>query len=282
MNRIDKTLTERLANNKKILSPYITAGDPNPELTVPLMHKLVEAGADILEIGIPFSDPMAEGPVIQAAMERALIHNVDCDVVFAMVEKFRQRDKHTPIVLMGYLNPIEQYGYKEFGLRAREVGVDGTIIVDLPPEESEFVAPIWNAHGLYGIYLCSPTTSDERMVMINSYAKGYLYYVSLKGVTGSSDFDEKKVQYLYEYRKSQTKLPLMVGFGIKTAAMAAEVSQFADGVIIGAALVSRVFEAYNSVGGDPLDAGASLIHDMRLAMDKPKFIPKVDKNGKKL
>ncbi|MBA2651817.1 MAG: tryptophan synthase subunit alpha [Tatlockia sp.] len=273
MNRIDKKLSDCLANNKKILSPYITAGDPNPKLTVPLMHKLVEAGADILELGIPFSDPMAEGPVIQEAMERALLHNVGCDDVFAMVEEFREGDKHTPIILMGYLNPLEQYGYKQFSQRAKQAGVDGTIIVDLPPEESEAVAPIWQAEDLYGIYLCSPTTSDERMVMINRYAKGYLYYVSLKGVTGSNDFEREKVQELYQYRKSQTHLPLMVGFGIKTAALAADVAQFADGVIVGAALVGRVFEAYKT-SGDPLEAGASLIKEMRLAMDSTKIHPK--------
>ncbi|MBA2710584.1 MAG: tryptophan synthase subunit alpha [Tatlockia sp.] len=267
MNRIDKKITERLASNKKILSPYITAGDPTPELTVPLMHKLVKAGADILELGIPFSDPMAEGPTIQAAMERALAHNVDIDLVFNMVEEFRKKDTETPIVLMGYLNPIEQYGYKEFGLKANHLGVDGTIIVDLPPEESKELSAIWSAQGLHGIYLCSPTTSDERMVMINKYASGYLYYVSLKGVTGSSDFDKKKVQHLYEFRKSQTTLPMFVGFGIKTAAMAADVAEFADGVIVGAALVSRIFEAYN-LAGDPLEAGASLIEDMRKAMDQ--------------
>jgi tryptophan synthase alpha chain len=267
MNRIDKTLAELRANNKKMLSPYITAGDPNPNLTVSLMHALVRAGANILELGIPFSDPMAEGPVIQAAIERALAHKVGCEEVLGMVEKFRHSDQVTPIVLMGYLNPIEQYGYKKFAQRAKQVGVDGTIIVDLPPEESEAVRPIWQAEGLYSIYLCSPTTSEERMALINNYAKGYLYYVSLKGVTGSSDFDLTQVQELYHCRKSQTKLPLMVGFGIKKAAMAAQVAQFADGVIVGAAVVSQIFEAYNSVS-DPLAAAASLISEMRLEMDK--------------
>lgn len=267
MNRIDKRLKEYRASNKKILSPYITAGDPSPELTVPLMHKLVQAGADILELGIPFSDPMAEGPTIQAAMERALVHNIDIDAVFTMIEEFRKQDENTPIVLMGYLNPIEQYGYQAFAKKAKQVGVDGTIIVDLPPEESKELSAIWSEQGLHGIYLCSPTTSDERMVMINNYARGYLYFVSLKGVTGSSDFDSKKVQALYELRKSQTNLAMMVGFGIKTAAMAAEVAQFSDGIIVGAALVSRVFEAYQSAG-DPIEAGASLINDMRRAMDK--------------
>lgn len=267
MNRIDIKLKELRAKNKKLLSPYITAGDPEPKLTVPLMHKLVEAGADIIELGIPFSDPMAEGPVIQAAMERALAYNVSCDDLFEMVKQFRDQDKNTPIILMGYLNPIEQYGYKKFAKNAAEAGVDGTIIVDLPPEESQDVTSIWQAEDLYNIYLCSPTTSDERMALINNFAKGYLYFVSLKGVTGSSDFDNTKVKDLYQYRKSQTNLPLMIGFGIKTAAMASEVAQFADGLIVGAALVNRIFEAY-SLSEDPLTAGASLIQEMRLAVDK--------------
>jgi tryptophan synthase alpha chain len=266
MNRIDKTLKQLRANGKKMLSPYITAGDPHPELTVKLMHELVAAGADILELGIPFSDPMAEGPIIQSAMERALRFKVSCAEVLSMVETFRLDNEDTPIVLMGYLNPIEQYGYERFAKRARQVGVDGTILVDLPPEESGALAPLWQAEELYNIYLCSPTTSDERMVMINNHGKGYLYYVSLKGVTGSGDFDLHAVKEQYLYRKSQTTLPLMVGFGIKSAQMAADVAQFADGVIVGAALISQIFAAY--AGADnAIAAGVSLIRDMRYAMD---------------
>jgi tryptophan synthase alpha chain len=266
MKRIDKTLARLRANGKKMLSPYITAGDPHPDLTVLLMHELVAAGADILELGIPFSDPVAEGIVIQSAMERALTYGVSCADVLSMVETFRQQDKNTPIVLMGYVNPIEQFGYERFAKRARQVGVDGTILVDLPPEESSAVIPLWQAQGLYPIYLCSPTTSDERMVMINRYSKGYLYYVSLKGVTGSDDFDLGAVKERYLYRKSQTNLPLMVGFGIKSAEMAADVAQFADGVIVGAALISQIFATYTA-GGNAAEAGASLLRDMRYAMN---------------
>ncbi|MDI9818264.1 MULTISPECIES: tryptophan synthase subunit alpha [unclassified Legionella] len=265
MNRISKTLAQLQADGKKALSPYITAGDPTPELTVPLMHELVAAGANILEIGIPFSDPMAEGPVIQAAMERALAYGVGCNEVFSMVEEFRKKDQNTPIILMGYVNPIEQYGYEAFAKRAHETGVDGTIIVDLPPEESGFVASIWQANNLASIYLCSPTTSDERMVLIDRSGSGYLYYVSLKGVTGS-DFDLQNVRERYLQRKKQTALPLMVGFGVKTAAMAAQVAAFADGVIVGAALINKIYEAYIS-NSNTLAAGASLIKDMRQAMD---------------
>lgn len=266
MNRIDQVLGQLRVGGKKMLSPYLTAGDPHPELTVPLMHELVRAGADILELGIPFSDPMAEGPVIQAAMERALSHDISCDKVLAMVEKFREQDQLTPIVLMGYVNPIEQYGYEAFAKRARQVGVDGTILVDLPPEENEVIVAPWQRYDLYSIYLCSPTTSDKRMARINQAGKGYLYYVSLKGVTGADSLDLQTVRELYQYRKLQTNLPLMVGFGVKTAAMAAEVAQFADGVIVGAALISRLIEAYQS-GDDVLAAGASLLRAMRQATD---------------
>jgi tryptophan synthase alpha chain len=266
MNRIDKTLADLKAKNKKMLSPYITAGDPKPELTVPLMHALVSAGADIIELGVPFSDPMAEGPVIQAAMERALANQVTTDTVFAMVKAFREQNNHTPIILMGYLNPIEQYGYEAFAEKAKAVGVDGTIIVDLPPEESETLASVWRREALSMIYLCSPTTTAERMALINHYGQGYLYYVSLKGVTGSSDFDLVEVKKSYGQRKSQTQLPLMVGFGIKTAKVAAEVAQFADGIIVGAALVQAVFEAYTSKNR-ALEAANDLIHAMRLSMD---------------
>lgn len=266
MNRIDITLEQLRASGKKMLSPYITAGDPHPELTVPLMHELVKAGADVLEIGIPFSDPMAEGPVIQAAMERALSYDISCDDVLTMIEKFREQDKQTPIVLMGYVNPIEQYGYEQFAQRAKQVGVDGTILVDLPPEESASITSLWQSQGLHSIYLCSPTTSDERMSLINRYGGGYLYYVSLKGVTGSSNFDLQSVKEQYQQRKSQTNLPLMVGFGIKTAAMAAGVAEFADGVIVGAALISQILDAYKTNDNAPA-AGASLISAMRHAMD---------------
>ncbi len=267
MNRIDQTLAQLRASGKKMLSPYITAGDPEPGMTVDLMHALVKAGADVLEIGIPFSDPMAEGPVIQAAMERALAHGVHCDDVFSMVQKFRLQDKLTPIVLMGYMNPIEQYGYKQFAIQAHLVGVDGMIIVDLPPEESHDIAPFWRSAGLYNIYLCSPTTTDKRMTLINDYAHGYLYYVSLKGVTGSDSFDLASVQSQYQRRKAQTSLPVMVGFGIKTPEMAADVAAFADGVIVGAALINQIQQAYLEKK-DSIKAGAALISAMRRAMDK--------------
>jgi tryptophan synthase alpha chain len=269
MNRIDKTLTRIKTNNQKAISPYITAGDPHPDITVPLMHQLVKAGADILELGIPFSDPMAEGPVIQHAMERALSYSVNIPRVLSMVKEFREQDSITPVVIMGYLNPIEQYGYDLFARDAVEAGVDGSILVDLPPEEAEGICRIWQAHGLYSIFLCSPTTSKERMALINKHAHGYLYYVSLKGVTGSDTLDVSSLQSAYECRKAQTKLPLMVGFGIKTPEIAAKIAQFADGVIVGAALITQVLEAYESNKNAP-QAGASMINLMRQAIDNGK------------
>ncbi len=271
MNRIDRKLAQLKASGRKMLSPYITAGDPHPDRTVELMHGLVQAGADILELGIPFSDPMAEGPVIQHAMERALAHSINSRDVLNMVKKFREEDNDTPIVIMGYLNPIEQYGYDLFAKQAVESGVDGTILVDLPPEECEEVANIWQKYGLYCIFLCSPTTSDERMALINQFAQGYLYYVSLKGVTGSDALNISSLEKQYQTRKAQTKLPLMVGFGIKTAEMAADVSHFADGVIVGAALINELIQAYES-NKNIVQAGASLMSSMRHA---------IDNNGKK-
>jgi tryptophan synthase alpha chain len=266
MNRIEKTLAQLKATNKKMLSPYITAGDPQPKATVPLMHALVKAGANILELGIPFSDPMAEGVVIQHAMERALAHKVNTCKVLDMVSEFRKNDQETPVIIMGYLNPIEQYSYELFAQHAVEAGVDGTILVDMPPEESSQMHALWERYGLYSIFLCSPTTTDERMQLINEYAQGYLYYVSLKGVTGSSALDMSSLKSQYQQRKAQTSLPLMVGFGIKTPEMAAAVADFADGVIIGAALITQILDAYNAKH-DMLEAGANLISSMRSAMD---------------
>lgn len=266
MNRIDKKLAKLKSSNKKMLSPYLTAGDPHPELTVTLMHGLVQAGADILELGIPFSDPMAEGPVIQQAMERALAHGVRTQDVLRMVEIFRQTDQETPVVVMGYVNPIEQYGYEPFVQQAIKAGVDGTILVDLPPEEYKDLASIWQHHGLYSIFLCSPTTSAQRMKLINQWAQGYLYYVSLKGVTGADLLEVSSVQTQYQARKAQTTLPLMLGFGIKTPEIAAEVGRFADGVIVGAALITRIVEAYPN-NESALQAGTSFLSSLRDAMD---------------
>lgn len=266
MNRIDITINKAQAKKAKLLSPYITAGDPEPNQTVELMHALVKGGADIIELGIPFSDPMAEGKVIQAAMERALSHQVSLQDVLDMVREFRKKDTSTPVILMGYLNPIEQYGYEAFAKAAKKDGVDGTIMVDLPPEESESIMSIWNKANLYNIYLCSPTTSQSRMKRINHYAKGYIYFVSLKGVTGADTFDMESVKTQYADYKRQTNLPMMVGFGIKNATMAAKVAEFSDGVIVGAALISTINDAYNSKE-NILTTAQHFIADLRDAID---------------
>ncbi|KTD21549.1 tryptophan synthase subunit alpha [Legionella londiniensis] len=265
MNRIDQKIHELHSQGKKLLSPYITAGDPDPKMTVHLMHALVGAGADILEIGIPFSDPMAEGPVIQAAMERALQHGVHCDDVLSMVAEFRKQDNQTPVVLMGYLNPVEQYGYEAFAKRAKASGVDGTILVDLPPEESAEISRIWEENDLCGIYLCSPTTEASRLKLIDARGRGYVYFVSLKGVTGADMLDLASVKNHYLRCKEQIHLPMLVGFGIKTPEMAAEIASFADGVIVGAALINQIFTAYRE-NKDAAKIAAQLINNMRVAM----------------
>ncbi|MAG66473.1 MAG: tryptophan synthase subunit alpha, partial [Pseudomonadales bacterium] len=189
MSRIQARFSALQAAGRKALIPYITAGDPAPAVTLPLMHDLVAAGADIIELGIPFSDPMADGPVIQLAMERALAHEVSLRQVLEMVAEFRQRDNETPVVLMGYLNPVERMGYDEFAREAAEAGVDGVLTVDLPPEEAVDVVPLFKARGLDTIFLLAPTTTAERARSICQQASGYVYYVSLKGVTGSSALD---------------------------------------------------------------------------------------------
>lgn len=268
-NRIDIKLSELIQANKTMLSPYITAGDPHPDVTVDIMHQLVASGADVIELGIPFSDPMAEGPVIQSAMERALSHNVCCEDVLNMVKEFRMKDDVTPIVLMGYLNPIEQYGYEKFAKNAKHAGVDGTILVDLPPEESQEVTVIWKQQELHLIFLCSPTTTENRMKAINDVASGYLYYVSLKGVTGANSLNLDAVKDQYQHRKAQTHLPLMVGFGIKTPEMASKVAEFADGVIVGAALIEALQENQN-IHKIQHKEGIPLIRDMRSAIDNKR------------
>lgn len=265
-NRIDATLAKAQQAGKKLLSPYITAGDPEPGLTVSLMHALVEAGADILELGIPFSDPMAEGPVIQQAMERALAHGVHTDAVLEMIAEFRKNDAITPIVIMGYLNPIEQYGYERFAKNAVNAGADATILVDLPPEEAASISTIWHDAGLHSIFLCSPTTTDDRLNLLNAQGRGYLYYVSLKGVTGSDTLNTEALRTAYLDRKQKTHLPLLVGFGIKTPELAAQVASFADGVIVGAALISEIIEAYRNKNDVSL-AAKHLIGGMRQAID---------------
>ena len=242
MSRIAPKFDELRQQGRRALIPYITAGDPEPWMTVPLMHALVKNGADILELGVPFSDPMADGPVIQRAAERALKHGINLTKVLAMVREFREKDKTTPVVLMGYLNPIEVMGYPRFAKEAAAAGVDGALTVDLPPEEADGFQPAMKGQGLDTIFLLAPTSPVERIKLIAKAASGFIYYVSLRGVTGAANLDVREVAAKLKEIRAHTKLPLGVGFGIGSPEAAAQVAEFADAVIVGSAVVKRMEE----------------------------------------
>ncbi len=238
MSRIQQVFES--LGSRKALIPFITAGDPQPAFTVPLMHALVDAGADIIELGVPFSDPMADGPVIQAADERALEHHVGLHHVLDMVKTFRQQDTATPVVLMGYLNPIEIMGNDRFAESCSDAGVDGILVVDMPPEEADELTAAMRQRAIDIIYLISPTTDEQLIRLINDVASGYLYDVSLKGVTGANSLDVDSVAQKLQQIRSITDLPVGVGFGIKDGATAQAVAKIADAVVVGSALVSRI------------------------------------------
>ncbi len=240
MSRIAQRFEALKANGKKALIPYITAGDPNLGVTVELMHALVAAGADILELGVPFSDPMADGPVIQLACERALEHGTSLRDVLAMVSEFREQDADTPVVLMGYLNPVEIFGYEAFAKAAAAAGVDGLLTVDLPPEEAAEPAELLKKHGIDPIFLLSPTTTQARAAHICQYASGFIYYVSIKGVTGAASLNVAEVESKLAMIRTQTDLPIGVGFGIRDADSAKAVGAVADAVVVGSALVTQI------------------------------------------
>jgi tryptophan synthase alpha chain len=240
MSRIQTRLARLKANGKTALIPYLTAGDPQPQATVALMHDLVAAGADIVELGVPFSDPMADGPVIQKAVERALAHHVSLLDVLAMVSEFRREDAHTPVVLMGYLNPIEAMGLDVFAERAKLAGVDGVLTVDMPPEEAKAYVDAMKAQGLDCIFLVSPTTPTARLAAVNEYGSGFVYYVSLKGVTGSAQLNEAAVAEQLAALAQYISLPIGIGFGIRSAQNAYQMARIGEGVIIGTALVSLI------------------------------------------
>lgn len=267
MSRI-KDCLDRLRNERRTaLVPYITAGDPEPGVTRDLMTSMVAAGADILELGVPFSDPMADGPVIQAACERALEHGTSLTDVLDLVREFRAWDNSTPVVLMGYLNPIEVMGYEAFAKAASDAGVDGVLMVDLPPEEAVDVQPFFVDAGLDIIFLAAPTSNDERIEKIVSVGSGFIYYVSVKGVTGSAALDVEAVAENVSRIRQHTDLPVGVGFGIHDAASAAAVAQVADAVVVGSAIVKRI--AANVGQTDNLiNEVTSLLAGMRQAMDK--------------
>jgi tryptophan synthase alpha chain len=243
MNLITQTLQQLKAQGRKALVTYIVSGDPNPDITLPAMHALVEAGADIIELGVPFSDPMAEGPVIQKGHERALAHNMSLTRTLATVKAFRETNRQTPVVLMGYANPVERMGYSRFVEAAVESGVNGLLTVDLPPEEAESFNQAMRQAGLETIYLMAPTTGDGRIEQIAQVASGFIYYVSLKGVTGAGHLDVDAVAGKLAVIRRFTQTPVLVGFGIKDAASAKAVAQYADGVVVGSALVDLSLQA---------------------------------------
>ena len=267
MSRIETRFKQRAEEKRTLLIPYFTAGDPNPAAAVPMMHAMVQAGADLIELGVPFSDPMAEGPVIQKAMERALMHDVSLRDVLDTVKEFRREDTETPVILMGYLNPVEIMGYAEFARAASEAGVDGLLTVDIPPEEAEDYVRELKAQGIDRVFLISPTTTDERIRTINAASVGFLYYVSLKGVTGAGNLDINAVQDRVSNIRALTDLPVGVGFGIKDAESAAQIGSVADAVVVGSAVVKCIEENLDNTD-NAIKAVSELLSSMRQALDK--------------
>lgn len=243
VTRIDECFARLRASGRKALIPFVTAGDPSLEASVPVMHALVAAGADVIELGVPFSDPMADGPTIQRSSEHALARGATLRYVFDSVAAFRQQDSKTPVVLMGYLNPVEIRGPARFAEEAVSAGVDGVLLVDLPPEEAEETRAAFTAAGLALILLASPTSSEQRLTTLCEAAQGYLYYVSFAGVTGASErLDSQAASERLRLLRQRSKAPVVAGFGIKDAASAAAMAVDADGVVVGSALVSALAE----------------------------------------
>lgn len=266
MSRIANTFAGLRQDARKALIPYITAGDPDLGETLAIMKAMVRGGADLIELGVPFSDPMADGPVIQRACERALEKGVRLTDVLDLVREFRSTDGDTPVVLMGYLNPIEIMGYQTFCEQAHAAGVDGVLIVDLPPEEAGDLSPHISANQLDLIFLLAPTTTLERAKLICSHGSGYLYYVSLKGVTGASNMVATDVSERLAELRTLTDLPIGVGFGIRDRESAVAIGKEADGVIIGSVLVQRI-EAQARAGGDIAGELQDFLADIRDGLD---------------
>jgi tryptophan synthase alpha chain len=265
MSRIQTTFEKLKLHQRKALIPFITAGDPSPQLTVPLLHALVEAGANVIELGVPFSDPMADGPTIQRASERALKHKVSLRDVLGMVAEFRKKDSVTPLVLMGYGNPIEAMGWEPFAKRCAEVGVDGVLTVDFPPEESHEAFGHLQRHGIDPIFLLAPTTNDERIAKVAKQARGYVYYVSLKGVTGAGNLDLGDIARKIPQLKKHITLPIGVGFGIRDAETALAVAKLCDGVVVGSRIVQEI---ENSTEQNVVANVGKLVKELRLAVDQ--------------
>lgn len=272
MNRIEACFARLKEEDKKALIPYITAGDPSLETTLGLMHALVKNGADIIELGYPFSDPSSDGPVIQRAVERSLSHKTRLRDVLEVVRRFREQNDTTPVVLMGYLNPVEYMGYSTFAETAVKVGVDGILVVDMPPEESSDLHQVMRNAGIDTIYLVAPTTTPERAESICKLSSGYVYYVSLKGVTGAANLNVESVISRLKELRSHTNLPIGVGFGIRDGESAAKIAAVADAVVVGSALVSKVEELEHEqhYSAEFLQQKTALIAEMRTAMNQAK------------
>ncbi|MFG6449241.1 tryptophan synthase subunit alpha [Roseateles sp. BYS180W] len=264
MSRIAHCFAQLSASGRKALIPYITAGDPYLDATTELMLAMADAGADVIELGVPFSDPMADGPVIQRASERALARGMNLSLVLEQVKQFRQRNTHTPVVLMGYANPVECYGVAAFARDAQACGVDGVLIVDYPPEECEGFASLLRDHEMDPIFLLAPTSSDARIQQAARLGSGYVYYVSLKGVTGAAHLDTDAVAQAVPRIKAHVSVPVGVGFGIRDGATAAAVARHADAVVIGSALVQRL---ESQTRDNVAQEAAAFIRDVRAALD---------------
>ncbi len=264
MSRIRATFDALKAQGRKALIPFVTAGDPFPTITVELLLAMAEAGADVIELGVPFSDPMADGPVIQRAGERALKQGIGLRQVLQFVREFRAQNVSTPLVLMGYANPVERYGIEAFVIDAKAAGVDGVLIVDYPPEECESFAAALRAQDMDAIFLLAPTSTEARMAQVGRLASGYVYYVSLKGVTGAGHLDTDAVAQAVPRIKQHVSVPVGVGFGIRDAATAKAVGAVSDGVVIGSKLVELL---ERQAADNVAPTGAAFIREIRAALD---------------
>ena len=264
MSRIAATFEKLRAAGRPALIPFVTAGDPSPAQMPAILEALVAGGADVIELGVPFSDPMADGPVIQRSSERALKQGTTLREVLAIVERFRRRDATTPVVLMGYANPIERMGLAAFVAAARAAGVDGVLVVDLPPEESGPWLQALEGSGIDPIFLLAPTSGPERIDLVAGVARGYIYYVSLKGVTGAANIDTGEVEAMLGRIRARTRVPVGVGFGIRDGATAARVASFADAVVVGSRFVQDLAEA---PPGEAAERARAIAREFREAMD---------------
>lgn len=266
MSRLKATFEELANSGRKALIPFITAGDPKPEFTLPMLHAMVDAGADVIELGVPFSDPMADGPVIQKASERALQQKMSLRKVLTMVAEFRQKDQKTPVVLMGYLNPIEAMGYEEFANAAQRVEIDGVLTVDLPPEEADECVNLLKSREIDPIFLLAPNSTAERIRKMDQSGSGYIYYVSLKGVTGAGHLDSDDVKEKLAVIRENTRLPIGVGFGVKDADTAKVIAEYGDAVVIGSALISKIESNLDDLEQAKAEI-IELLRSIRQAMD---------------